>query len=169
MKTIHQPAELYAHAIAIEREAAERYGEFAERMGDLGNDAAAEVFGRLAALEAEHLDALLRRTDGVALPKLSTDQYRWLDAEPPETAAHELVFRLLTPRQALAIALGAEKRAQAFFEHIFMTTDDPSLRGLAQEMAMEGQEHVGMVERMLERTPDPSIDWQAALQASRRA
>ena len=122
-------------------------------MGDLGNDAAAEVFGRLAALEAEHLDALLRRTDGVALPKLSTDQYRWLDAEPPETAAHELVFRLFTPRQALAIALGAEKRAQAFFEHIFMTADDPSLRGLAQEMAIEEQEHVGMVERMLERTP----------------
>jgi len=109
MKTIHQPAELYAHAIAIEREAGERYGEFAERMGDLGNDAAAEVFGRLAALEAEHLDALLRRTDGVALPKLSTDQYRWLDAEPPETAAHELVFRLFTPRQA------------------FMNADDPSL------------------------------------------
>jgi len=151
MKTIHQPAELYAHAIAIEREAGERYGEFAERMGDLGNDAAAEVFGRLAALEAEHLDALLRRTDGVALPKLSTDQYRWLDAEPPETAAHELVFRLFTPRQA------------------FMNADDPSLRGLAQEMATEEQEHVGMVERMLERTPDPSIDWQAALEASRRA
>src|SRR5580765_5876653 len=151
MKTIHQPAELYAHAIAIEREAGERYGEFAERMGDLGNDAAAEVFGRLAALEAEHLDALLRRTDGVALPKLSTDQYRWLDAEPPETAAHELVFRLFTPRQA------------------FMNADDPSLRGLAQEMATEEQEHVGMVERMLELTPDPSIDWQAALEASRRA
>jgi len=61
---------LYAHAIAIEREAAERYTEFSERMEDLGNAGAAEVFARLAGLEAEHLDALLQRTEGIALPRL---------------------------------------------------------------------------------------------------
>jgi rubrerythrin len=169
MKKIQQAAELYAHAIAIEREAAERYAEFAERMGDLGNDAVAELFGRLAAFEAEHLDALLRRTDGVALPDLSRDEYRWLEAGPPETAAHELVFRLLTPRQALAIALNGEKRAQAFFERIFMTADDPALRALAQEMAAEEQEHVGMVERLLEKTPDPQVDWGAVFQTINEA
>ena len=39
MKTIAGPAMLYAHAIAIEREAAARYAELAARMRDLGNDA----------------------------------------------------------------------------------------------------------------------------------
>jgi rubrerythrin len=160
MEPIRTAPELYAHAIAIEREAAERYSEFAERMADLGNDAVAELFDRLAGFEAEHLDALLRRTEGVALPSLDVSGYRWLDAGAPETAARELVFRLMTPRLALAIALGAEKRAHAFFEHVMMTAGNPALRALAQEMAMEEAEHIAMVERLLERTPEPLIDWE---------
>ena len=160
MKKIESAPELYAHAIAMEREAAQRYSEFAERMADLGNDAVAELFDRLASFEAEHLETLLRRTQGVALPEPSFD-YQWLDAAAPETAARELVFRLITPHQALAIALAAEKRAQAFFEGVFMSARDPALHGLAQEMAMEEQEHVVMVERLLERTPESNVDWDA--------
>jgi rubrerythrin len=165
MEKIESAPELYAHAIAIEREAAQRYSEFAERMADLGNDAVAEVFDRLAGFEAEHLETLLRRTEGVVLPESSAREYQWLDAAAPETAARELVFRLITPRQALAIALAAEKRAQAFFEGVFMSADDPALRGLAQEMAMEEQAHVIMVERLLERTPESSVDWDAIFNA----
>ena len=165
MRKIESAPELYAHAIAIEREAAERYSEFAERMADLGNEAVAELFDRLAGFEAEHLEALLRRTQGVALPELATNEYKWLDAGAPETAARELVFRLMSPRQALAIALAAEKRAQVFFERVFMTPGDPALRGLAQEMALEEQTHVGMVERVLERTCGPIVDWDAIFEA----
>jgi len=152
---ISSAAELYAHAIALEREALERYAEFAERMDDLGNDAAAEVFTRLAGFEAEHLEALLRRTEGIALPQFSENDYRWLDAGAPETAARELVFRLMTPRHALAIALRAEERAQAFFEHALMTAEDPALRALAREMAMDEAEHAAILQSLLERTPEP--------------
>jgi rubrerythrin len=163
MKTIRTAAELYAHAIAIEREAAERYEEFAERMHDLGNTAVAEVFALLASTELEHLTALERRTEGVDIPALQT-QYRWLDSAAPQTMARELVFRLMTPRNALAIALDAEKRSQAFFEHVLMTADDPALRGLAREMAMDEGEHVVLIERLLARTPDPVIDWASVYQ-----
>jgi len=166
MSRILSAAELYAHAIAIEREAAERYSEFAERMDDLGNEAAAEVFARLAGFEAEHLDALLARTKGIAVPALSPDQYRWLDAGAPETAARELVFRLMTPRQALAIALAAEERAQAFFEHVLTTADDPALRALAREMAMDEAEHARVLHRLLERTPEPWVDWASVYERS---
>jgi rubrerythrin len=159
MKNAESAAELYAHAIAIEREAAARYAELAERMNDLGNEAVAELFARLAGFEEEHLATLLRRTDGVELPQSAQDEYRWLDAGAPETAAHELVFRLMTPRHALEIALGAEKRAQAFFERTLLTARDPALRALAKEMAAEEQEHVNLVEQLLERTPDANVDW----------
>lgn len=158
-RAIRSAPELYAHAIAIEREAAERYAEFAERMEDLGNEAAAEVFARLAGFEAEHLEALLARTRGIELPDLSADPYRWLDAGAPETTARELVFRLLTPRQALAIALRAEQRAQTFFEKVLISADDPALRALAREMAADEIEHAGILERLLERTPEPLRDW----------
>jgi rubrerythrin len=158
MKIIQSPPELYAHAIAIEREAAARYAEFAERMEDTGREDLARVFGMLARLEAEHVEALERRTAGIDLPEIAAGQYAWLDAGGPETAARELLFRLMTPRHALAIALAAERRAQAFFEQVYWTTSDPALRSLAREMAAEEREHVDMIARMLGDTPEPRLD-----------
>ena len=166
MKAIRSAPELYAHAIAIEREAAECYAEFAERMEDLGNEAVAAVFATLARLETEHLVALERRTDGITLPALQTNDYRWLEAGAPETSARELVFRVMTPHGALAIALGAEKRAQTFFESVLMTAEDPALRGLAREMAAEESEHVVLIERLLKRTPDALVDWASVYERS---
>ena len=168
MDGIRTAAELYAHAIAIEREAAERYAELARRMAYLGNQAAAKLFERLASLETEHLQTLLNRTAGVELPRLPPGEYCWFEAEAPETAARELVFLLMTPRHALEIALGAEQRAQEFFEHVFATAADPALRALAQEMAAEEREHVRLVEDLLARTPDPHVDWAAFFAARER-
>jgi rubrerythrin len=158
MKFIQSPAELYAHAIAIEREAAERYGEFAERMEDDGREALADVFSMLARVEAEHLETLLARTDGLTLPQIDEGRYKWLDSGAPETPARELIYRLMTPRHALAIALHAEQRAQAFFEHVFWTASDPALRVLAREMAEEEREHVALVGKLLGDTAEPTLD-----------
>jgi rubrerythrin len=159
MKTIQSAPELYAHAIAIEREAAARYGELAERMADRGDEAVADVFSALARMETEHLAALEKRAARLALPKITIGRYQWFDNGAPETAAHEWLFRLITPRQALAIALEAEKRAQAFFERVLLTCEDPALRALAGDMAKEENDHVSMVTRLVERTPDPVVDW----------
>jgi len=160
MSRIATIPELYAHAIAIEREAAERYAELAERMRDESNEDLAALFAGLAALETEHLDALVRRTAGIELPPLSSGDYRWLGDAAPESAARELVLRLMTPRGALRIALGAEQRAQAFFERVLLTAGDPALRALAREMAADEQEHVQLIERMLERTADSAVRWE---------
>jgi rubrerythrin len=131
-------------------------------MADLGNDAAAEVFGTLARLEAEHLDELARRTADMPLPALAAHEYAWLDGGPPEAAARELVFRLMTPRHALEIALAGEKRAAAFFESVVMTAGDALLRVLATEMAADETDHIVMIEKLLEKTPSAIVDWAAA-------
>ena len=156
---IRTPAELYAHAIAIEREAADTYAEFAQRMDDFGNEDVAKLFRTLAVFEAEHLDTLEARTMGVTVPKIEPGAYAWLDAGAPETSARELVYRLLTPRQALAIALEAERRAHKFFTDVRATADDPGLRALAQEMAAEEQGHIAMVEQAMVHTRDVRVDW----------
>jgi rubrerythrin len=166
MEPIRSATELYAHAIAIEREAAERYAELAQRMNDLGDKAVAAVFARLAHLEEEHLGALERRTAGLALTRLETHEYQWLEAGAPETAARELVYRLMTPRNALAIALGAEQRARAFFEHVLAGAEDPALRALAREMAADEREHVTMIEELLARTPEALVDWASVYQTN---
>jgi rubrerythrin len=150
-------AELYAHAIAMEREAAQRYDELAKRMADQGNDEVAALFSRLSRIEAEHLQTLLERTRGVELPRLDAAEHAWLDAGAPETAARELVFRLMTPRQALAIALDAERRARAFFEQMMRAARDPGVRALAREMANEEIEHIAMVLELLQRIPAPYV------------
>lgn len=155
MKAVHSAPELYAHAIAIEREAAERYGELAERMEDEGREDLARIFADLARQEAEHLESLERRTEGVALPAVAPGEYRWLETQAPETAARELIFRLMTPRQALAIALAAERRAQAFFEGVCWSASDPALRALAREMAAEERGHGELLARLLESSPAP--------------
>jgi rubrerythrin len=154
---IQSAPELYAHAIAIEREAAERYTELAVRMADEGRDDLARVFESLGDMEGEHLRTLEARTREVALPPIAVGRYHWLEAGAPETAARSLVYRLMTPRMALGIALQAEVRAQAFFEGVFMTCEDPALRALAREMAAEEQEHVLLIERLLESTPSPDL------------
>jgi rubrerythrin len=156
---VSTPNELYAHAIAIEREAAERYAEFAQHMADEGNDEVAKLFRMLAVFEAEHLETLQARTRGVKVPQIEPGEYAWLDAGAPETAAHDLVFRLLTPHQALEIALEAERRARDFFAEVKETATDPALRALAQEMAMEEAGHIAMVEQALAKTPDAQVDW----------
>lgn len=158
MRLIESAPELYAHAIAIEREAAARYAEFAERMEDEGREDLSRVFGLLARVEAEHLETLERRVAGIEVPKIAEERYKWLDAGAPETAARELVYRLMTPRHALAIALHAEQRAQAFFEHVYWTAADPALRALAKEMAAEEREHVSLVAKMLDDAPAPSLE-----------
>ena len=153
-------AALYAHALAIEREAAERYGELAERMADEGNDAVARLFARLAGFEHEHAKALEGECAGMELPAIAPAEFAWLDADAPESAAHELVFRLMTPHDALEIALGAELRAQAFFEQVLEHTADPRLRELASGMAREERSHAAWVREALARTPDPHVDWE---------
>ena len=154
--TVRSAQELYAHAIAMEREAAACYCELAGQMSKLGHRDVAAVFARLAAIEAKHLRTLERRTDGVAIPALPPEQLHWLEGGAPETPTREFLQRALTPQAALGVALAAEKRAQAFFEHVYRTAQDPALHGLAQEMAMEEKAHVALVERLLAEADRPA-------------
>jgi rubrerythrin len=53
----------------------------------------------------------------------------------------------------------AERRAQQLFAGVCASAEDPALRALAQELALEEQGHIAMVKRALERTPDVRVDW----------
>jgi len=163
-KSIGSVPELYAHALAIEREAAARYLEFADRMSDEGNDHVATLFRSLAKFESEHVRQLEDATRDMALPDIPTGKYAWLDSGAPETAAHDLVFRLMTPHDALAVALAAEQRAQCFFDEVYQNAEDARLRELALDMAREEDDHVAWVERALAADPDPHIDWEKVLE-----
>jgi rubrerythrin len=158
-RAIESIAELYAHALAVEREAAARYAELAEFMSDHDNAAVAALFARLAQIEEEHADAIVARARGLEVPALRTFEHTWFDAGPPETVAHEFVFRLMTPHDALKVALEAERRARGYFEQVFANATDPDVKILAAAMIQEEQQHIEWVERALATDPDPHLDW----------
>lgn len=150
-------AECYANALAIEREAAGRSAQFAEYLEDHGELATAELFRRLARFERQHVDELERRTAGMPLPALRPWEFSWLDNAPAEQVDHHFVFHLMTPHDALKIALGAERRAQMLYEQVIATSEDPEVKQLARELAGEELEHIAWLEDGLKQVPRPLV------------
>jgi len=151
--------EFYAHALAIEREAAERYAEFAEHFDDRGEDTLAGLCRNLAALEREHFEELAAACRKMNLPAIALERYRWLDGASPEAPARELLYRIATPRHLLEIALAAEWRAREFFVGIARTAPTIAVRELASVMAAEEGEHVKWVRQALEYHVSTGADW----------
>lgn len=152
-KPILTVEEFYAHAIAIEREAARRYREFEEYFADRGEDVLAGLCGNLAALESEHLEILLKASASLALPAIEAASHQWLESAEPQAAARELFYRVVGKRQLLEIALQSECNALGFFEWIAQTTPDAAVRALARDMAVEEMDHVAWVRNALEYRP----------------
>jgi rubrerythrin len=153
LKPIGSVAECYAEALMIEREAAERCAEFAVFLEDHGELSAAAVFRKLARYEQGHAEELTRRSESVALPEMRQWDFSWLFDAAPDQASHGLIFHLMTPYDALKIALDAESRAKVLFERLAAATDDPEVRSLSQELANDEDEHLGWLQEALDRMP----------------
>ena len=164
-RSIGSVAEFYAHALAIEREAAERYAEFAAWFAERGEDVLAGLARQLAQHEHEHFSLLSKRCRGLALPAIAADAYRWLDAHSPEAPAREAFYRIAGARQLLEVALAAECNALAFFGRVERTTPSAEVRSLAREMAAEEARHVRWVRNALDYHPASRPDWDALLRA----
>jgi rubrerythrin len=138
MEPIRSTEELYAVALAMEEAAAHRYVALALRMHAQGERLLADLFWRLGRQEGEHYAALLRRIDEerILLPVAT--------ARIPEPPA-DFVTRLTTRRQALAIALDAERRSRDYFLFAARTTLDAGARALARELAEEEDTHIRLL------------------------
>lgn len=163
LEPINSVEEFYAHALAIEHEAAKSYRELKAHFADRGEEVLAGLCGNLAHFEQDHYELLLEQAKHLEIPSLPLDKYRWLETRSPEIEEHDFIFRVATPRQLLEIALKAERNARRFFEWVAGTTTDPAIQQLAEEMAREESEHVQWVTRALEYVRADGIDWDALL------
>lgn len=155
--------EFFAHALAIEHEAAQRYREFQTHFAERGEEVIAGLCANLARLEQEHYEFLLGRCRDFTLPAIDDHGYRWLEWDSPEALSREFVYRVATPRQLMEIALKAEHAARRFFEWVTQTTSDATVRALAAEMAREEDDHVHWVTDALEYMPNQDVDWDRVL------
>ncbi|WP_414475140.1 ferritin-like domain-containing protein [Microvirga sp. M2] len=140
--------ELFAIAAAMEREAAERYGEIAGRMRREGNSALAEVFERLSADEKGHLAGVVHWSQETKGQAPDPARIRW---ELPETFDDEGAAttdpQLLSVYRALSMAVRNEERAFAFWSYVAARAESPEIREAAETMAHEELGHVSILRR----------------------
>jgi Rubrerythrin len=150
--------ELYAHALVMEGEAARRFAELEQLMRDTGVEHLAEEFEKIGREEKEQYDLLVLGTAGRELPEVSGWEYAWhyLGAEADRVPAPT------NSREALALALGTERRTQNFYIDVAENSADEAVRAFAAEMAADEQRHVIRLELLLAREPDPAASSDAA-------
>jgi rubrerythrin len=143
--------ELVAHAMGFEREAVSRFHEYAGYLRETGYHDMADIFRRMELVERAQLEALLECVAGGKLPELQPCDYaRHLLAT---RNALELAFPKAprNAREALVLALAAERRAEIYFRDAAANSLDPVVRGLAADLAAGEHRHVRVVERLLAR------------------
>lgn len=143
-------AQFYAHALAIEREAARRYWEFSHQLLLCRKNIIAGVLVELARRECEQLDALECDTARMTLPPLAPSEHRWHGVEGPDGTGWLVERCLRNPEHALEIALENERRAKAFYERVTPSLVDPEARRIAAERAREKREHIAFIENALQ-------------------
>lgn len=157
--TINNMAELLAHALALEIEAAERYADLAEVMEAHNNMHVSNLFSKMSEIEDLHAEHIRKLIEDHGLQPLANVEYQWSSPEGPETIDPGDLHYLMTPNQTLNLALFNEKRAFEFFDDLARNATDDETKKLAQELAEEEEEHVAWVEKWLEDYPDTDPDW----------
>jgi rubrerythrin len=143
-------AELYAHAIIVEREAAELFAELERYARDAGMEHVADELESIGREEREQYELLAVGTSGRELPPIS----RWEYAPHFLGAQLELARKPASVRHALAIAVAAERRTQNFYVDVAEHTGDDTICAFAAEMAADEARHIARLERLLAREPD---------------
>lgn len=148
-----------AMAYAMEREAVERYTEFADAMEVHNNREVAALFRTMAQYEGKHAEQIMAEMGWKTPPEPPVGGFAWPSLEAPETAPIDEVHYLMQPWHALQLALAAEQRAEAFFGQLALATTSESVRRAALELQAEEHEHVELVRAWLQKVPVPDGDW----------
>jgi bacterioferritin (cytochrome b1) len=156
--------ELYAHSLAIEREAFKRFIELERYMRDAGLDYIADELEKIGREEQEQYEALALGTADRELPQLADWEYAWHflgttadKVKPPKSA-----------REALKLAIATERRAQNFYIDVAEHAMDDAVCAFAAEMAVDEQRHVQRLEQLLAREPEPAKTADEDLEPVRR-
>ena len=144
--------DLYAHSLAIEREAFKRFVELERFMRDAGMDYIADELEKIGREEQEQYEALSIGTAERELPALEGWEYAWHYLGPDADKVHAPK----SAREALQLALATERRAQNFYIDVAEHASDDAVCAFAAEMAADEQRHVAWLEQLLAREPEPA-------------
>lgn len=149
--------EFMAQALAMERDAVQRYEELADAMEMANNRDVAKAFRTMAGYEAKHAQAIMEQMKWTVDPPVPA--HAWSTAEAPEVVPNDEVHYLMQPWHALQLALAAEQRAEAFFGELAAAATNDVVRAKALELQAEEAEHVELVKTWMTKVPKPDRDW----------
>ena len=149
----HTLHELMAQACAFEREAVERYTEFADVLETHNNREAAALFRQLATQESRHAEELMRSMGWQQPPVPPAQQ------PAPRGADLQQAHYLMQPWHAVQVALEAEREARDFFAALVQRSDSEEVRRAALRLQAEEQEHIELLQGWLAKLPPPPPDW----------
>ena len=148
-----------AQALAMEREAVERYTEFADAMEVHNNREVAAMFRTMAGYEGKHAEQIRAEMGWQQDPPAPAGGFGWPGFEAPETVPIDEVHYLMQPWHALQLALAAEQRAVTFFGELAQAAATESVRKAALQLQAEEEEHVELVRAWIAKVPAPEGDW----------
>jgi rubrerythrin/ferredoxin len=143
--------EFLGYAIKVEQDAAEHFDELSAEMAKVGNKEVSELFGQLAGYSRLHLEEAKKRAgagaEGIELP----GDHVWPTLETPERTALWAGDPSLSRLDALKAALQGEKLGFEFYMTVAGHSKNPDIIAMAKEFVKEEAEHVGILERWIER------------------
>lgn len=134
--------DLMGIAVAMEREAALRYGELALAMDRVSEPELAALFRQLAELERDHEAGLGRWAEREGRGRPVPVRFQWRLPETFEGAAEGAGAHTLTPYAALAQAVANEEEAFAFYSYVAAIAERSDIRERAEALAREELGHV---------------------------
>lgn len=149
-------------AVLIEKEAQERYLEFARQIGSSSEKDAGAFFSQMAINEEKHaveLSDKRQKLFGDRPSRISPESmYQYQEIEAPEFDRAE---SYMSARKALLVARDCEIKAHDFFKNAERLVSDLEVKALFRELMGEELEHKKMVEEILEKnhgTISPDLD-----------
>ena len=141
--------EFLAHAIQLEREAADRFNQLADAMESAGNKEVGKLFRQLAHYSQMHLADANNRSGFRDIPEIEPGGFEWPDAESPESAAIWAADPMIGPDEALETALAAEMAGLNYYSDVLARTADPEIIAFAKEFVEEESGHVAELKRWI--------------------
>jgi rubrerythrin len=139
-------------AIAIEKEAKERYDEFAEQLEAHRTPEVAKFFRFMSANEVKHAEVLTaRRTELFADQASTADTSVIVEVEAP---SYEGARAFMPIQDALDVALEAEVKAYEFYHHALPSIDDEAVKQLFARLRDEEVRHQQMIKDIIAKVPD---------------
>jgi rubrerythrin len=138
-------------AILVEKEAEERYTDFAKQVGGRYPGDASDVFKLMASYEKKHGEQLTARRRSLfkdAPARVTLDMLD--DAEAPHRGSPRV---FMSAHDAMTVALQAEEKAHDFFEAAARGVKDPEVRALFEELRAEEVEHKRLLSERIKGLP----------------